>query len=71
MRSSLPPSALQIYKVLKKKHMVTAKDLLQEVPYSPRTVRYAVKILVERGLVKRVPVLGDTRQFMYILVLNR
>jgi len=51
--------------------MVTAKDLLQEVPYSPRTVRYAVKILVERGLVKRVPVLGDTRQFMYILVLNR
>ncbi|TFG13357.1 MarR family transcriptional regulator [Candidatus Thorarchaeota archaeon] len=45
---------------------ITPKQLLDEVSFAPRTVRYALRKLLKMKLVKRVPCLQDMRQFIYV-----
>jgi DNA-binding MarR family transcriptional regulator len=45
---------------------VTPKQLLDEVSFAPRTVRYALRKLLKKKLIKRVPCLQDMRQFIYM-----
>ncbi len=47
---------------------VTPKELLSDVPFAPRTVRYALRTLLKKRLVKRVPCLSDMRQYVYKIV---
>ncbi|MBN2228287.1 MAG: MarR family transcriptional regulator [Candidatus Thorarchaeota archaeon] len=45
---------------------VTPKQLLDEVSFAPRTVRYALRKLLKKKLIKRYPCLQDMRQWIYI-----
>ncbi|MHA2020181.1 MAG: MarR family transcriptional regulator [Candidatus Thorarchaeota archaeon] len=45
---------------------VTPKQLLQEVPFAARTVRYALRKLLRKKLIKRIPCLQDMRQWIYL-----
>ena len=45
---------------------VTPKQLLDEVSFAPRTVRYALRKLLKRKLIKRYPCLQDMRQHIYV-----
>ncbi len=45
---------------------VTPKQLLDEVPFAPRTVRYALRKLLKKRLIKRYPCLQDMRQHVYV-----
>ena len=50
----------------KGKKGVTPKQLLQEVPFAARTVRYALRKLLRKKLIKRIPCLQDMRQWIYL-----
>jgi DNA-binding MarR family transcriptional regulator len=45
---------------------VTPKQLLDKVSFAPRTVRYALRKLLKKKLIKRVPCLADMRQWIYV-----
>ena len=45
---------------------VTPKELLNEVSFAPRTVRYALRKLLKKNLIKRYPCLTDMRQWIYV-----
>ena len=45
---------------------VTPKQLLNKVTFAPRTVRYALRKLLKKMLIKRVPCLQDMRQWIYV-----
>jgi DNA-binding MarR family transcriptional regulator len=44
----------------------TPKQLLDKVSFAPRTVRYALRKLLKKNLIKRVPCLQDMRQWIYV-----
>ncbi len=48
------------------KNGVTPKQLLDKVSFAPRTVRYALRKLLKKRLIKRVPCLQDMRQWIYV-----
>ena len=48
------------------KNGVTPKQLLGEVQFAPRTVRYALRKLLKKNLIRRIPCLQDMRQWIYI-----
>ena len=45
---------------------VTPKQLLGQVKFAPRTVRYALRKLLKKDLIRRIPCLQDMRQWIYI-----
>jgi DNA-binding MarR family transcriptional regulator len=45
---------------------VTPKQLLDKVSFAPRTVRYALRKLLKKNLIRRVPCLADMRQWIYV-----
>jgi DNA-binding MarR family transcriptional regulator len=48
------------------KNGATPKQLLDKVSFAPRTVRYALRKLLKKRLIKRVPCLQDMRQWIYV-----
>ena len=65
----LTKSQLIVLNILRSsgKNGVTPKQLLDKVSFAPRTVRYALRKLLKRKLIKRVPCLQDMRQWIYLL----
>lgn len=63
----IPPSAKVVYGLLKKNGPLTAKDILRQCKLAPRTVRYALKKLLDARMIKRLPNLNDMRQNVYQL----
>ncbi|MFW9926781.1 MAG: MarR family transcriptional regulator [Candidatus Thorarchaeota archaeon] len=57
-----------VLSILKKngKDGITPKQLLDKVSFAPRTVRYALRKLLKKQLIKRYPCLQDMRQWIYI-----
>jgi hypothetical protein len=45
---------------------LTPGQIIGEVSFAPRTVRYALRKLLEMKLVKRYPCLQDMRQYVYL-----
>ena len=45
---------------------LTPGQIIGEVSFAPRTVRYALRKLLEMKLVKRYPCLEDMRQYVYM-----
>jgi DNA-binding MarR family transcriptional regulator len=45
---------------------VTPKQLLGKVKFAPRTVRYALRKLLKKKLIRRIPCLQDMRQWIYL-----
>jgi DNA-binding MarR family transcriptional regulator len=64
----IPPSARVVYDLLKSNGPLTAKDILRECNLAPRTVRYALKKLLDAKMIKRLPNLNDMRQNVYRLL---
>jgi len=69
MDSKVPKNAVSILKILKNNETVRFKplDLADQVKQNPRTVRYALKKLLDMGLVNREPDLEDLRTFYYFI----
>jgi DNA-binding MarR family transcriptional regulator len=64
----LTKSQMTVLEVLKAKGEdgITPKEILSEVDFAPRTVRYALRKLLQMNLVRRIPCLQDMRQHIYI-----
>lgn len=50
----------------KGKKGVTPKQLMEEISFAPRTIRYALRKLLGKNLIKRIPCLQDMRQWIYL-----
>ena len=61
-------SAKQIYLVIASNRSIQAKDIIEKVDYSARTVRYSLKVLINLGLVKQIPNLEDCRSYFYQII---
>ncbi|MHA2027007.1 MAG: MarR family transcriptional regulator [Candidatus Thorarchaeota archaeon] len=66
--SKLTKSQSIVLTLLRKegKDGITPKQLLGEVQFAPRTVRYALRKLLKKNLIRRIPCLQDMRQWIYI-----
>ncbi|MHA2423645.1 MAG: transcriptional regulator, SarA/Rot family [Candidatus Thorarchaeota archaeon] len=64
----LTKSQMIVLDILRKngRNGVTPKQLLDKVSFAPRTVRYALRKLLKKQLIKRVPCLQDMRQWIYV-----
>lgn len=63
----LPPSVKFIYKMLELHGSLTMRELVGLTNLPARTVRHALKTLVEKGLVERMISLRDARVYIYKL----
>jgi len=63
--TTLPPSSRTVFQILDKGGAMTHKDLVQKSHLAPRTVRYALKKLKERGLIIEKFNFRDARQIIY------
>jgi DNA-binding MarR family transcriptional regulator len=50
----------------KGKQGITPKQLMEEISFAPRTIRYALRKLLGKNLIKRIPCLQDMRQWIYL-----
>ncbi len=64
----MPPSAKLVLKAIEYEGPMIARDIAAKTLLPPRTVRHAVAILVENGLVARSPHLRDLRSDIFYLV---
>ena len=51
----LSPSAKMLFHLLQTKECMCMQDILNEVPYAPRTVRYALNQLKQKSLIRKIP----------------
>ncbi len=65
--TQLPKSAREIYQLLKANGALKPQEIGNHTTLSNRTIRYALKILIEGALVRRVPDLRDLRSHFYTL----
>ncbi|MCI2414009.1 MAG: hypothetical protein MPF33_01960 [Candidatus Aramenus sp.] len=63
----LPCSAKLVYKVLEYKGSATFKEIKEETCLPERTIREAIRILREKGLVSARICLQDTRSKVYTI----
>jgi len=61
----LPPSAKLVLKVLEYEDQLTQKEIIEETMLPPRTVRYALSLLISEGFVQKRVSLRDSRQGLY------
>ena len=61
----MPPSAKLVFKVLEYRGQLSQKEIIEETMLPPRTVRYALSLLMSEGLVKKKLSLRDSRQGFY------
>lgn len=61
----MPASAKLILKTLEYEGSLSQKDLVRKTMLPDRTARMALNLLVEKGLVKRKPLLRDARHKLY------
>lgn len=62
---NLPPSAKLVCKILSYEGNLTQKELINASNLPERTVRYALEILLKKGLITQSPYLSDARQTVY------
>jgi predicted transcriptional regulator len=64
----LPKSALTILKVIQENGDLTPKQIKTHVSFAERTISFALRILVNAGILRKYPHLGgDMRQSVYTL----
>jgi predicted transcriptional regulator len=63
--ATLPPSSKTVLRILDDGGSMTHKDIVQRSHLAPRTVRYALKKLKERGLIIEKFNFRDARQIIY------
>ncbi|TFG28777.1 winged helix-turn-helix transcriptional regulator [Candidatus Thorarchaeota archaeon] len=65
LAQELPPSAKLVLKVLEYQGQLSQKEIIEETKLPPRTVRYAISLLMSEGLVIKKLSLRDSRQGIY------
>jgi len=65
LAQELPPSAKLVLKVLEYQGQLSQKEIIEETKLPPRTVRYALSLLMSEGLVLKRLSLRDSRQGIY------
>lgn len=65
LAQELPPSAKLVLKVLEYQGQLSQKEIIEETKLPPRTVRYALSLLMSEGLVSKRLSLRDSRQGIY------
>jgi len=63
----LPPSAKLVYKILEYEGALTYRELLVKSGLPPRTIRYALKKLLDKELIIRSQLDRDARRMLYML----
>ena len=63
----MPPSAKLVMKVLEYEGPLTQRDIVKKTLLPPRTVRYALSILLRKGIISKVTNLRDARQSLYYI----
>ncbi|MFX1438908.1 MAG: MarR family transcriptional regulator [Promethearchaeota archaeon] len=71
LAQDLPPSAKLVLKVLEYQGQLTQKEIVDETLLPPRTVRYALSLLMSDGLVSKRVSLRDSRQGLYRVANDR
>lgn len=61
----LPPSAKLVFKVLEYQGQLSQREIIDETMLPPRTVRYALSLLMNEGLVTKKISLRDSRHGLY------
>ncbi len=61
----MPPSAKLVFKVLEYRGQLSQREIIEETMLPPRTVRYALSLLMSEGLVRKKLSLRDSRQGLY------
>jgi len=61
----LPASAKLVYRILAHEGNMTQKDLIDTSLLPERTVRYALALLMNRGMIDNTPHFSDARQTVY------
>ncbi len=64
----MPPSAKLVLKTIEYEGPLTAKEIASKTLLPPRTVRHAVSILLQNGLVGRSPHLRDLRSDIFYIL---
>ncbi|MDH7593263.1 MAG: winged helix-turn-helix domain-containing protein [Methanomicrobiales archaeon] len=64
--TNLPPSSKKLFQLFEEGRGMTYKDLVSRSGLPPRTVRYALKKLKDRGLVAEKFNFQDARQIIYL-----
>ena len=62
-----PPSAKYIFKLLLSEGEMTQKEIIESTGLPNRTVRNALRILKEKGVIRQRPYLKDARQSIYFV----
>lgn len=65
--SRLPESSYVLLRYLQDQGRKTQKQLIEELGLPTRKLRYAIRRLLERGLIKKVPNLKDMRSIYYLI----
>ncbi|MCY3414087.1 MAG: MarR family transcriptional regulator [Candidatus Heimdallarchaeota archaeon] len=66
-QTKLPDSAIPILRYLENHGQKTQRELIQNLNLPTRTVRYSIRRLIERGLIKKMPNLRDMRSVFYVI----
>ncbi|MHA2246974.1 MAG: hypothetical protein ACXADY_18670 [Candidatus Hodarchaeales archaeon] len=61
----MPPSAQIVYQILRTHKTLSSKELLSETQYSIRTIRYAIRRLMNAQMIIQIPDMTDTRRCFY------
>ncbi|MHA1222620.1 MAG: hypothetical protein ACTSP3_05065 [Candidatus Heimdallarchaeaceae archaeon] len=65
-RRKLPRGGIDIIKVLDSYGPMTQKQILSSVDQPERTVRYGIRRLLEKGILKKMSNLSDISVFYYL-----
>jgi len=66
---NLPPSAKFILKILEYEGPQSQKNLIKKTMLPPRTVRHALKILIDKGIIReKIALTRDARQKIYSII---
>ncbi len=63
--NTLNRSTRDVYYLIKRKQVINSKGISRRTKYGDRTIRSAIKRLIDLRLVKRVPNLQDMRSCYY------
>lgn len=67
----LPKSSKMVFEVLIEEGPLSSKEIVNKVTCSTRSVRYALKTLLENDFVERQPCLDDMRKTIYFAKLEK
>ena len=62
---TLNRSTRDVYYLIKRKQIINSKSISRRTKYGDRTIRSAIKRLIDLRLIKRVPNLHDLRSCYY------